>query len=503
MTVKTPKVDYKKAAGFNSFSDFYKDAIYTVEIIKNTYPRLYDKVPDFDEQSKRFIQNSSLAVTEKKFEIVLKKFMAILNDGHSNYVIDFNKYDKTRYGIFLHKEKDSWVIGNIDKEIDSTVIGTKIMSINTIPIKEIEKRIIEFESGENEYWKYDQFLSNYYFPSYWEAIGVITPEDKDLNFAVENQRGISKFTLHDKVNRKGYDVKTKKSKYRFSFKQNNGFYDTISKNQNFAYLQMNKALDYVSIKSEIGNYTNFITKPIALNLFVSKDVRKANFGEFLQSFFKRIQEQNITNLIIDLSYNTGGDERLGKQLIWYVTEEEPKGFTEYLNNSDYFKTQSKQDYKKYNALYNAKYFTDLPKGEVNSTEKLFNEPYFANITKEDSPFLLDKTIPKFEGKIYLIISPQTFSAGQVLATTLADNNLVAVIGKPLGNKPTGQTGGSAFKLPNTKNIISLSYLYMERPDKSKNDERSLFPNVEIHNTFQDLLNGNNQVIEYILNEIKG
>jgi hypothetical protein len=49
--------------------------------------------------------------------------MAILNDGHSNYVIDFNKYDKTRYGIFLYKERDSWVIGNIDKEIDSTVIN--------------------------------------------------------------------------------------------------------------------------------------------------------------------------------------------------------------------------------------------------------------------------------------------------------------------------------------------------------------------------------------------
>jgi hypothetical protein len=45
-----------------------------------------------------------------------------------------------------------------------------------------------------------------------KAIGVITPEDKDLNFAVENQRGISKFTLNDKVNRKGYDVKTKRKK---------------------------------------------------------------------------------------------------------------------------------------------------------------------------------------------------------------------------------------------------------------------------------------------------
>jgi hypothetical protein len=31
--------------------------------------------------------------------------------------------------------RNSWVIGNIDKEIDSTVIGTKIMSINTIPLR--------------------------------------------------------------------------------------------------------------------------------------------------------------------------------------------------------------------------------------------------------------------------------------------------------------------------------------------------------------------------------
>jgi hypothetical protein len=84
---------------------------------------------------------------------------------------------------------------------------------------------------------------------------------------------------------------------------------------------MNKALDYVSIKSEIGNYTNFITKPIALNLFVSKDVRKGILVNFF-NLLKRIQK-NITN-IIDLSYNTGGDERLGKQLIWYLTEKNPR-----------------------------------------------------------------------------------------------------------------------------------------------------------------------------------
>jgi hypothetical protein len=72
---------------------------------------------------------------------------------------------------------------NIDKEIDSTVVG--LNNVNQYnPIKEIEKnnlKVVKMNIGN------DQFLSNYYFPSYWEAIGVITPEDKDLNFAVENQ----------------------------------------------------------------------------------------------------------------------------------------------------------------------------------------------------------------------------------------------------------------------------------------------------------------------------
>lgn len=504
MMTKTPKVNYKKSVGFKSFSDFHKDALYTVATIKEAYPRLYEKIPNFDEKANLFIVKASQTLTEKDFDVLLKKFIALLNDGHSNYSIDFNKYDKTKYGLGIYKEKENWIIGNIDREIDSTVIGKKIISINNIPIKEIEQKIIELESGENEHWKYFQFLSHYSysFPSYWEAIGVSTSNNKDLNIGVENNGGITNFTLKDKEKTKikGYNVKTKKLKYRFTFKQNNGFYDTISKSQNFAYLQMNKCLDFVSVKAEIGNYTNFITKPIAINLFIHKDVKKANFGLFLQSFFKRVHDQQIENLIIDLSYNTGGDERLGKQLIWYLTDKNPNGFTEYINNSNYFKNQIKKDYKECNSLYKAKYQTDLPKGEVNVTEKILNKPYFDDITKENSPFLLDNTIPKFKGKVYVITSPQTFSAAQILATTIADNKLATIIGRPTGNKPTTQSAASAFKLPNTKKIISLSYLYLERPDKTKNQDNALYPDIEIYNTFQDLLNGDNQVMEYILNK---
>jgi hypothetical protein len=46
-----------------------------------------------------------------------------------------------------------------------------------------------------------------------------------------------------------------------------------------------------------------------------------------------------------------------------------------------------------------KYLTDLPKGEV-IYWKIFNEPYFENITNENIRFFLDKTIPKFKGKVF-------------------------------------------------------------------------------------------------------
>jgi hypothetical protein len=43
-------------------------------------------------------------------------------------------------------------------------------------------------------------------------------------------------------------------------------------------------------KSEIGNYTNFITKPIALNLFVSKCKERilVNFFNLLKEYKSKI-----------------------------------------------------------------------------------------------------------------------------------------------------------------------------------------------------------------------
>jgi hypothetical protein len=99
--------------------------------------------------------------------------------------------------------------------------------------------------------------------------------------------------------------------------------------------------------------------------------------------FKRIEDQKIENVIIDLSYNTGG--RTSWQTAHLVFNR--KWTLDSRNTSIILNIlkQVKRRLQKYNASYNSKYLTDLPKGEVNITEKLF-EPYFENITNENSPF---------------------------------------------------------------------------------------------------------------------
>lgn len=504
LITKTPKIEYQKPTNFDKLNNYQKDAVYLTELIKQTYPRLGSKITteNYLIESNNLIEKLSEINNDLDFEIEIQKFIALLKDGHSSMGINYRSTEKRKFNVYLYKEKKDWVIWNIDKSKDSLLIGSKIISINGKNTNEIKNLINKFECGENEFWKLKNFGWKITYPKYLEAVGIIKKsENLKLSIEKNNKKEIIEIIRKEKA--EFYNIKIKENRFPFTKKQNNGFYYKVDNEQNFAYLQMNTSLDYVSIKSEISNYTNFITKPIAL-AYLKKDTKNArNFGITLQSLFKEIENNNIENLIIDLRYNLGGDERPGKQLIWYLTENENiKGFTDYLNISDYFKTQIKVDYKKYNKLYNEKYNKTIPNGEINITKEFYNQPYFYDITKENSPFLLDNSIPKFKGKVYVLIGTNTFSAGQVLATTIADNNLATLVGKPTGNKPTGQTGSSGFKLPNTKKIIMISYTFMERPDKKKNNENALYPDIEIYHTYEQIMNGDDKQFEYIINEIK-
>jgi len=506
LIAKTPKLDYEKPTDYRTFNDYQKDAIYLKELILRSYPRLETKIskPDFLKASDELVKKLGSVSSDLEFEAYLKKYIALLKDGHS-YVQSFGLSirEETKYFCWsIYKEKEDWVITSIDSSMDTSIIASRLVSVNDIPIKEIEDRARNFENGENYYSTNRLFTRTVRYPKYWKALGIIEDENR-ISFSVIKNDTVEKFHLEAKAEFSVSRKKRKDRQYPFMAKQNNGYSYEINASEDFSYLQMNTSLDYVSFKDGISNYTSFWIRPFAKAYGKKMTEDAENFGQVLQKMFAEMNEKGINNLIIDLRYNSGGDERTGKQLIWYLTERtDIKGFTDMLHVSEYFKKTAKKDYKKYDALHKKKYNQSLPFGEINLTKEFYDQPYFYNITQEDSPYLLDASIPKFKGNVYVIVNSGTFSAAQCLATTISDNDLGTIVGTPTGNMPTCQTGASVLKLPNTKTILQLSYTYMERPDTSKNYELALFPDIEVYLSFEDFNNGKDPRFETILDMIK-
>lgn len=505
LMTKSPRMDMP--GGKFRGNKYQQDAFYLAGVVRSAYPRLADKIDpaDFETETARLISTSRNIKSDSDFALEIQRFMAKLKDGHSGVSgLTFAEKGDSRYAVSLFREGDHFLVFNMDQSADSALIGRPVVAVNGLDIKTIEERVLNFESSENEYFAFFRFQGKVAYPRYWQALGVIKSPADSLALTVRNHHG-EPITVHlaPKKQQTFHRISPRPLRYPFTKQQNNGFFYKILESEKTAYLQMNTCLDYVAVKSEIDNYTNVITRPLAL-YFMKKRTRHArDFGLVLQQLFSEMHKKDIRSLVLDLRYNTGGDERLGKQLLWYLTERaDIKGFQDFYPISGYLKQQVKLDYRLFAKRYKEKYGTAMPMDTLlNISACIFGSPpYFQDIEKPGSPFLLDRQIPKFKGRVYVLTGPRTFSAAQVLATTLKDNNLAVIVGSPLGNKPSTQTGASLFKLPNTKLIVSLSYLYMERPDPGRNSENTLFPDVPVEKTVSGVRAGHDEPFEWIIEQ---
>jgi PKD repeat protein len=99
-------------------------------------------------------------------------------------------------------------------------------------------------------------------------------------------------------------------------------------------------------------------------------------------------------------------------------------------------------------------------------------------------------------KIYVCIGRKTYSSAILNAFYLKDKTNAIFIGEPTGGKPNHYGYGKYFKLPNSQFEISYSSKYFEMID---NDDDSLYPDIEVSKTYNDLINGLDPILEEIKN----
>lgn len=227
--------------------------------------------------------------------------------------------------------------------------------------------------------------------------------------------------------------------------------------------------------------------------------QEKDFKTFLQNSFKSIKENNIKTLIVDVSKNGGGTEGNEGLLYSYLGE----------------------NYKKYKHVKAKTQKAVLDNGvDKPITLKTFGflEKVLFNRKNDDGSYqrkegaghglMAYKKEPehKFSGKVYVIISPLTYSGGSEFSNMMYTNDVATFVGQETGGGYLGNTSGygEELELPNSKITIDIPALQFLMNVEAKLPFGSgVIPHHEVIPTFTQYINGENAALKYILEVLEG
>ncbi len=148
----------------------------------------------------------------------------------------------------------------------------------------------------------------------------------------------------------------------------------------------------------------------------------------LDAFFNEVHENGITNVIVDLRGNGGGNSWVANEFLRYID-------TDSYNSWD----------------------CDVRIGWYVAKNR--------NITYENN-----RHSRVFDGSLYVLTDLHSYSAAMDFAMLVADNDLGTLVGEASGNLPSSYGDCLYFQTPNAGLCVGVSYKKWYRVDKSKNGE---------------------------------
>ena len=85
---------------------------------------------------------------------------------------------------------------------------------------------------------------------------------------------------------------------------------------------------------------------------------------------------------------------------------------------------------------------------------------------------------------------------------IKDNGLGTIIGEPTGNAPSSYGDVPTFQMPNTGFSFTVSHKRFVRPNPDNDPADALYPDVPVHTTIDDIINGTDPQLEKLKAIIK-
>jgi C-terminal processing protease CtpA/Prc len=507
---KTPQLAMPKTAAFNALNPMQQDVEFLVALIKQAYPMWEQKITpqELEVERQRLLQLFAIEKDPNVMGIETQRLLARLKDGHSHAPVSIIN-TKRFFPLDEFQSRDSFFVANIEQvpTTDSALIlGSLIEGINGFSRTEINAKIRAFASAENDVVALNEAsLSN---PIYLKVIGLATQTDS-LSLQLKMRNGERRTVLLKTIAQKdyrGFNIKIPASPYKA---RKNSYNYQIDKKNDMAYLNVGTMLDFVCFSDGFKQHLkNPLLRPLA-KAWMKKNYKKwgsMNFKKFAIEAIEAANTEGVKNMVIDLRRNGGGDERIAEQLFYLLDFDVKQSHRWYPYLSPYYKANlsddAQHDADKYlKATGNSLVFENqlLNVDSILASKKGYD--FYENVKNPKSPFYIAPNTSRFHGKVYVLTGPRTASAATIAATLVKDNALATVVGTFPTNKPTGQTGASGFKLPHSKVVGGISYTYVERPDRAKNEETALQPDVEVWQDLEDYFKGIDTKMAWIIKDI--
>jgi hypothetical protein len=339
--------------------------------------------------------------------------------------------------------------------------GDEILSINHHPIDSIKHVLYQYmpsdgnmeSSKEGTLQNFSSF--NIYYHLFIEQAVAFDMEFKTADGTVL-QRGFNKPPVLSEVDKLALANPNNKEVFAFS-KRN-------SKNRKIPYrLEINKDKNTAIIYArEFGGDRDKVFKQY-------------------DDFFTKIKGEKVTNVVIDLSYNGGGEEEYACELLRYLIDT-PTRFIEkeYLINMDdvYFKMSNVPK----EAKENKKDFIDT---------LLDGKFYVKPLTKYSMELKVFQPKPNgFKGNVYFLVNGGASSAASTCVANAKSHHLATIVGDETAGSFAGggSTNGLDLTLPNSKITAHTSIVYCTFSTSGADKDHGVIPDYYFVPTFLNITN---------------
>ncbi len=435
--------------------ELYQDIDSLKSYIIQTHPNPFSVISknNFEDKIEDIKSRIFKPLTLREYYNLIAPLVASISDGHTSIKFAGNRFMTDESPLFpfiatLSYNNPNITITDYIYNTPSPIPkGSEIVSINNISSKEIIEKIVASTSGESKLYR--------------------------LKIAGNNFLGSLLFTYFDFGDT-----------FVVKFKFNNELYSKIIPSITFSNLRKAAQLKQKSsanTKEIVPDYRFILKKKIKTAII---DFRSFNdpaaFNNFLYKSFETIKNEQIENLVIDITENGGGNSSLGDLLFKYISK----------NNF----TQFGKTIVKYSRLQK-NFFKKMCEEDSSNCETYhyMNEQEDGKIDVFESDSLIQPNKKPFKGNIYLLTSLNTFSSASDFAQCFKHYKMGTIIGEETGGWIVSYGDIITTTLPNTNLLITISQKKFNSVGATDQDFHGVIPDIKINSE---------NALNYILKKIE-